>query len=78
MAMSEELNTRELAARLGISRVTLYKWLTDKKIVGPRPIRPGEPSLRLWSGAQVEGVESFVRTIKPGHVGRPIRSRNRR
>jgi len=60
--------TTEVAAKVGVSRQTLYTWIESGRIDAPKPIRLGNRSMRLWTKADIERVGKFKGTLP---MGRP-------
>lgn len=58
--------TAEVAAKVGVSRQTLYSWIEGGKIKAPKPIKLGQRSMRLWTDADIEKARRFKGTLKPG------------
>jgi excisionase family DNA binding protein len=54
--------TAEAAAKIGISRQTLYAWIEERKIAAPKPTRMGQRTVRFWTNADIEHAISFKRT----------------
>jgi len=63
---SKTYTTSEVAAKIGVSRQTLYTWIEDGNVVAPKPIAVGKGSIRLWTLADIEQVRKFKGTLKPG------------
>ncbi len=59
------LSTEEVASLVGISRVTLERWLAQKKIPMPKRILVGTRVSRIWTERDIERVrrhkEKFYR-----------------
>ena len=53
------LSTEEVAKQVGISRVTLERWLTAGKVPAPKTIRFGKNRFRNWTAGDVERVRGF-------------------
>jgi excisionase family DNA binding protein len=60
----------EAAARIGISRQTLYSWIEEGMVQAPKPIQLGRASIRLWAVADIDRVRKFKGTLKPGRPKR--------
>jgi hypothetical protein len=52
-------STLQVARIVGINRVTLQRWLLDRKIAEPRRIRHSGIDARIWTGRDVERVKKF-------------------
>jgi predicted site-specific integrase-resolvase len=53
------LSTLEVARKVGISRVTLERWLAGGKVPSPKTIRFGKNEFRDWTDQDVERVRKF-------------------
>jgi excisionase family DNA binding protein len=53
------LSTLEVARKVGISRVTLERWLSSGKIAAPKTVRYGKSEFRDWTDRDVERVRKF-------------------
>jgi len=53
------LSTEQVAKQVGISRVTLERWLAAGKLRRPKSIRYGRNEFRNWTAADVERVRKF-------------------
>jgi excisionase family DNA binding protein len=53
------LSTLEVARKVGISRVTLERWLASKKVPAPKTIRFGKNEFRDWTDQDVERVRKY-------------------
>ena len=58
----------EAAARIGVSRQTLYTWIAEERIDAPKSLKIGNASMRFWTKAQIEAAKKFKGTLKPGRV----------
>lgn len=58
--------TAEVAAKVGVSRQTLYSWIDRGRINAPKPIKLGQRSMRLWSKADMEQARKFKGFLKRG------------
>jgi len=52
-------STATVAAEVGVSKLTLVRWLVAGKIKEPRRVRQGGIELRLWTNRDVERVRKF-------------------
>jgi predicted DNA-binding transcriptional regulator AlpA len=68
---SKFFTTAEAAAKIGISRATLYNWIRSGLVEAPEPIRLG---VRLWTASDIAKAAAAKGTIK---LGRP-RARKRK
>jgi excisionase family DNA binding protein len=53
------LSTAEVAAKVGVSRVTLERWLSSGKVKSPATIRYGRNEFRNWTDSDVERIRKF-------------------
>jgi len=49
--------TTEAAAKIGLSRETVYSWLRAGKIPAPQQIRLGKKFQYLWTEADIENAK---------------------
>ena len=49
----------QVAKAVGVTRVTLERWLSSGKIQKPKAIRIGSATFRQWTGADVEKVRKY-------------------
>jgi predicted DNA-binding transcriptional regulator AlpA len=52
-------STSQVTKIVGIGRMTLLRWLKDKKIPEPRRISNGGLNARIWTDRDVERVRKF-------------------
>jgi hypothetical protein len=52
-------STARVASEVGISKLTLVRWLTAGKIREPRRVKQGGIELRLWTARDVERVRRY-------------------
>ena len=52
-------STKQVAQIVGVSRVTLQRWLVDGKVKEPRRLRGGGMDVRLWTARDVERVRKY-------------------
>jgi len=52
-------STKEVAAKVGIGRATLERWLSSRKFRPPRTVQVGQGSFRRWTDADIERVRKF-------------------
>jgi excisionase family DNA binding protein len=64
---SKFFSTAEAAAKIGVSRQTLYSWIEAGLIDAPTPLRAG---VRLWTAADVASATKFKGTLKRGRIPR--------
>ncbi|MBI3484699.1 MAG: MerR family transcriptional regulator [Acidobacteria bacterium] len=53
------LSTKEIAALVGIHRVTLEEWLRKGKVKSPKKVRIGGQTYRLWTDLDVERLRTY-------------------
>jgi excisionase family DNA binding protein len=63
---SRTYTTYEAAARIGVSRQTVYMWIRRGEIVAPELIRVGKSFIRVWTLADIEQAKKFKGTLKTG------------
>lgn len=51
-----KLSTKEVARKIGISRATLERWLSDAAFRGPKTVRFGKSEFRDWTDRDVERI----------------------
>ena len=71
---SKFYSTAQAAAKIGVSRQTLYSWIESGVVKAPKPIRAGGASVRLWTEADVASACKAKGTLK---LGRRPRNRKR-
>ena len=59
--MARLLTTREVARIVGVSRVTIQKWIRQGRIQAPSKTFQGRRVVRLWSKRHVEEVTRYYR-----------------
>lgn len=59
-------STTDVAAKVGISRQTLYTWVERGWIDAPKPIRAGNASILVWTEKQLAGARKFKGTLRRG------------
>jgi len=52
-------STATVAAEVGVSKLTLIRWLVAGKIKEPRRVKQGGIELRLWTTRDVERVRKY-------------------
>ncbi len=63
-------STREAAEKLGISLMTLQRYIAAKKIQAPKLQRVGGVTVRLWSARDIERVRKQLPKIANGRKKR--------
>jgi excisionase family DNA binding protein len=59
-------STRQAAKKLGISLMTLQRYLAAKKIVAPKVRMVGGVRVRLWTDKDVEQTRKVLSKLKNG------------
>lgn len=59
-------STSEVAAKIGVSRQTLYDWIESGLVDAPEPITAGNASIRRWTDVHVASARKVKGTLKPG------------
>jgi hypothetical protein len=55
----KDYSTATVASEVGISKLTLIRWLMAGKIREPRRVKQGGIELRLWTARDVERVRRY-------------------
>jgi len=58
--------TAEAAEKVGVSRQTLHKWINEKVITAPEPVKVGVRAFRFWTTTDIAKVKEFKGTLKRG------------
>lgn len=53
------LSTEEVARAVGVSRVTLERWLASGQVPAPKPLRVGKNIFRNWTSRDIERVKRY-------------------
>jgi excisionase family DNA binding protein len=70
------LSTEDVARQVGISRVTLERWLSSRKLKAPKVMRFGRSEFRNWTPADVERVQKYKqKNYRKGRGRKPKRKR---
>jgi predicted DNA-binding transcriptional regulator AlpA len=64
------ISTREAARKLGISLISLQRYIAAKKITAPKLQRLGGMRLRLWTDRDIKRVRKELPGIKNGRSKR--------
>jgi hypothetical protein len=73
----KSLSTAQIAAQVGIDRVTLERWIRDDKVKLPKTIAIGSRRFRLWTAADVQRVRQVkARTYRKGRGRKPRQKGN--
>jgi excisionase family DNA binding protein len=62
--------TAEAAAKIGVSRQTLFTWIENGQIAAPKPIKMGQRSIRFWTNGDIKQARKFKGTLKSGPQSR--------
>jgi excisionase family DNA binding protein len=74
--MAKKLSTtKEVAARIGVSRQTLYNWIEAGLITAPDPVRYGGASVRFWTQADISRAAMAKGTLQ---IGRPVSKKRKK
>jgi excisionase family DNA binding protein len=66
----QNVSTREAARRLGISLISLQRYIAAKKITAPKLQRIGGVRIRLWTDQDIKRVQKELPGIKNGRSKR--------
>ena len=53
------LSTIEVANIVGVSQSTLERWLGERRIKAPKPLRVGRKVFRSWTSRDIERVRRY-------------------
>ena len=65
-----EYSTRQAAQKLGISLITLQRYIANKKIPVPVLKRVGAGKFRIWTSQNIEKVRKILPSLKNGRKTR--------
>jgi excisionase family DNA binding protein len=65
-----EYSTREAAEKLGLSLITLQRYIADHKIPVPAVTKVGGGKLRIWTEPDIERVRRVLPSLKNGRKTR--------
>lgn len=54
-----DYSTAKVAAEVGVSKLTLVRWLVAGKIKEPRRVNQGGQEVRIWTDRDVERVRKY-------------------
>lgn len=74
--MSRTITTAKAAAAVGITRITLQRWIASGKVRAPRPTLRGSVGLRLWTSADIARLRKVKEEIYRKGRGRKPRAKN--
>jgi predicted DNA-binding transcriptional regulator AlpA len=77
ISIMNELSSRDVAKRLGLSFTSLNRYIAAKKIPLPPLVRVGGVRIRLWSEKDIEKVRKILPKIKNGRKLRYKKSRRK-
>ena len=63
-------STRQVAKQLGITHVTLIKYITEKKIPAPKSVTSGGMTIHLWTAEEIEHVRELLPKLANGRKTR--------
>jgi DNA-binding transcriptional MerR regulator len=63
-------STRQAAAKLGVSLISLQRYIAQKKIPVPAVTKAGGGKLRIWTEQDIEHVRRVLPSIKNGRKTR--------
>jgi hypothetical protein len=70
----KDYSTATVASEVGISKLTLIRWLMAGKIREPRRVKQGGIELRLWTARDVERVRRYkLENYRKGRGRKPKR-----
>ena len=55
-------STKQVAKILGISRVTLQRWLLSRSVQEPERVTAGGVDARVWTESDIERVRQYKKT----------------
>lgn len=67
--MPKYFTTSQAAAKIGISRQTLYSWIEAGLIEPPKVLRLGGANVRMWTAKDIERAAKVKGTLKRGPKG---------
>ena len=53
------MSTDEVAKRIGIHRVTLERWISSGRLLGPKTVTVGGRTFRLWTDSDIDKATLF-------------------
>lgn len=59
MGRVQTYSTAQVAQKIGVHKLTLIRWLLDKKVPEPKKVRIGRISSRIWIDRDVERVHKY-------------------
>jgi DNA-binding transcriptional MerR regulator len=67
--------TKDVAAKVGITRATLQAWIKAKKVNPPRPTLEGARAKRLWTSSDLARLRTVKKRIYWKGQGRPKKTK---
>lgn len=58
----KKFSTKEIAKKVGISRVTLQRWLLSGKLSEPERMKVAGVDVRIWAESDLERVRRYKET----------------
>jgi transposase len=71
-------STREAAKKLGLSLITLKRYIAAKKIPSPSIIQAGGMRIRPWTEEDIEQVRKILPKIKNGRKTRYSKTKGKK
>ncbi len=68
-----EYSTRQAAEKLGVSLITLQRYIAKKKIPAPSVTRVGAGKFRVWTKRDIESVRRILPSLKNGRKTRYVK-----
>jgi predicted site-specific integrase-resolvase len=68
-------STAKVAAEVGVSKLTLTRWLKAGRIKEPRRVKQGGVELRLWTSRDVKRVRKYKQENYGKGRGRKAKSK---
>jgi excisionase family DNA binding protein len=66
--MAKFFTTKQAAAKIGVSRQTLYSWIGSGLIRAPKLLHAGAASVRLWTQSDIDQAAKAKGTLRSGPV----------
>jgi DNA-binding transcriptional MerR regulator len=67
----DSLTTVEVARQVDVHPITLERWLSDEKKLGPKTVRVGGQVVRLWTKRDVDKLKRYKQTRRRGRKPKP-------
>lgn len=75
--MTNRYSTAQAAKRLGLSLMSIHRYMVSKKIPVPLMQRVGNVRVRLWTDRDIERVRALLPKIKNGRKTRYQKQRKK-